>query len=283
MRLPEDPATGSRGSAMKVSIFLEHLVELAAQKRCSLAAALKEANRAGVGYVEIDYARTKGREADMVRLLNGTGLQPGGLYGFFDCAHQDESEALDAFVECAARLGVVNIMAMPGRMDEGDDMAAVRARIGENLTHLTGQALKQGITVVLEDYDAPNSTYGTAEELMWYLDHVPGLYCTLDTGNFLFHGKDVLKAYDLLESRIRHVHMKDLAFAPLRGEAPSLAEDGKKLYPAPVGSGELPMAEIVRRLYERGYNGLYAIEHFGAKDQNLFMRRSARWLNNIFR
>ena len=104
---------------MKVSIFLEHLVELAAQKRCSLAAALKEANRAGVGYVEIDYARTKGREADMVRLLNGTGLQPGGLYGFFDCAHQDESEALDAFVECAARLGVVNIMAMPGRMDEG--------------------------------------------------------------------------------------------------------------------------------------------------------------------
>ena len=92
-----------------------------------------------------------------------------------------------------------------------------------------------------------------------------------------------MKAYDLLEKRIAHVHMKDIAYAPLRGEKGKTALTGKQLYPAPVGSGELPMAEIVRRLYEHGYDGLFAIEHFSAGDQLLYMRRSARWLKNIFR
>ena len=54
-------------------------------------------------------------------------------------------------------------------------------------------------------------------------------------------------------------------------------------YLTPVGSGELPMAEIVRRLCERGYDGICAMEHFGARDQLLYMRRSARWMKNIFR
>ena len=125
--------------------------------------------------------------------------------------------------------------------------------------------------------DSINKWVGEHEGWEYIYDDAPS------SDNFLFFGEDVLKAYDLLEKRIVHVHMKDIAYAPLRGEAGKTAITGKKLYPAPVGSGELPMAEIVRRLYERGYNGIYAFEHFNAGDQLLFMRRSARWLNNIFR
>ena len=268
---------------MKVSIFLEHLIEMAAQKGCPPIAALREAKRAGVSYVEIDYARAKDREEDLLRVLQATGLKPGGLYGFFDCPHRNEAEALDAFLACGVKLGAVSIMAMPGRAEPGEDLSAARQRILEALSRLAIRASAAGVPLVLEDFGMPDSTYGTAEELMWYLDRIPQLGCTFDTGNFLYHGKDVLRSYDVLCARIRHVHMKDLAFGPLRGEEGDLAETGRRLYPAPVGSGELPMAEIVRRLYERGYDGLYAIEHFGAKDQNLFMRRSARWLNNIMR
>ena len=266
---------------MKVSIFLEHLIEMASQRGCPPAAALREAQRAGVGYVEIDFARARGREAELSRVLEAAGLKAGGLYGFFDCPHRDETENLAAFLDCGQRLGAATIMAMPGQMQKGDDRETAKERIRAALTLLGEKAAAAGVPLVLEDFGMPDSTYGTAEELLWYLNRVPNLGCTFDTGNFLYHGKDVLKAYDQLYPFIRHVHMKDLAFSPLRGEEGELAETGKRLYPAPVGSGELPLAEIVRRLYERRYDGIYAIEHFGAKDQTLFMRRSARWLNNI--
>ena len=63
---------------MKVSIFLEHLVELAAQKRCSLAAALKEA-RAEVEWHPCpgrhDAAFCNDRLPDVIRWLNIHGIQ----------------------------------------------------------------------------------------------------------------------------------------------------------------------------------------------------------------
>ncbi|MBO4883873.1 MAG: sugar phosphate isomerase/epimerase [Clostridia bacterium] len=268
---------------MKVSIFLAHLNELASQRGCALASAAKEARSSGIDYVEADYASAAGHEAELRKLLESAGLQVGGLNTFFDFGRQDQSGLIESAIETAVRLKAAHIMAVPGFMRPGDDWAALREKLAEGLNALVGRAAEQGVSVVMEDFDSEDAPYGRMEELNWMLRQVPGLGCCFDTGNFLFFGEDVLKAYDLLEKRIAHVHMKDIAYAPLRGEKGKTALTGKQLYPAPVGSGELPMAEIVRRLYERGYNGVYAIEHYNAGDQLLFMRRSARWLNNIIR
>ena len=48
-----------------------------------------------------------------------------------------------------------------------------------------------------------------------------------------------------------------------------------------VGDGRIPIKEVVTKLLSSGYNGYFAIEHFGAGDQIKFMERSARFLKNI--
>ena len=268
---------------MKVSVFLEHLYSLSAQKSCTITAAMREAKRSGIDYVETDVKYIFGHEADFKRQLETTGLQVGGVYDFFDFGHQPQRDRALRLLDAAQAVGAVNVMAIPGFAEEGDNREAVRDKMAWELSELCADAAQRGIRVVLEDFDSEKAPYGRAEEVAWFLDRIPQLGCAFDTGNFLYHGEDVLKAYDLLEKRIAHVHMKDRGFSPLCGEKAVVSVTGKKLYPAPVGSGELPMAEIVRRLFERGYDGLFAMEHFGANDQLLYMRRSARWLKNIFR
>ena len=260
-----------------------HLKELSAQKGCSLATAAKEAKRSGIDYIELDYADTIGHEAEVKALLDNAGLRVGGINTYFDFGHQSQPDLIESALDMAQQLDAALIMAIPGFLEPGDDCSAIREKLAAGLNELCAAASKRGISIAMEDFDGENAPFSRMDEMRWMLDRVPALGCAFDTGNFLFFGEDVLKAYDLVEKRITHVHMKDLAFAPLRGEKGKTSLKGKKLYPAPVGSGELPMAEIVRRLYERGYDGLYAIEHFSAGDQLLFMRRSARWLNNIFR
>ena len=268
---------------MKVSIFLAHLNELAAQKNVSLTAALREAKKSGIDYLEIDCKSAQGREDELKALMDGAGLQAGGLNTWFDFGREKQPDLIESALDTAQSLNAAHIMAVPGFMEPDEDEAAFIDRLAEGLNGLVGAAAKRGVSIVMENFDAENAPYGRMKTFKELLGKVPGLGCAFDTGNFLYFGEDVLKAYDLMEKRIAHVHMKDIAFAPLRGEKGKTSLKGKQLYPAPVGSGELPMAEIVRRLYEHGYDGLFAIEHFNAGDQLLFMRRSARWLKNIFR
>ena len=267
---------------MRVSVFLDHLRDIASQKGCTLAAAMKEAKKSGVDYVEVN-AGTIANPEDFMRLLGQTGLEVGGLYSFFDFGHKDQPDEIRSTAEMAEKLKAHIILAIPGYFEEGDDHEAVRERMAASLDTLCTEAAIRGLHTTIEDFDSDRVPYGTAEEVMWFLERIPRLGCTFDTGNFLYHGQDVLKAYDLLEPRIQHVHMKDRGYRGMAGEEPVISVKGRKLYAAPVGSGELPMAEIVRRLYERGYDGICAMEHFGARDQLLYMRRSARWMKNIFR
>ena len=267
---------------MKVSIFMDHLRDISVKKACSMTAVLKEAKKCGVDYVELNAGSVSNRE-DLLRQLNAADLKVGGLYYMFDFTHKAQPDERRAVLELAEYLHADNVMAVPGFINPEDDAAAAKELAVNELNELCAEAAMRGLRVTMEDFDSDRSPCGTAEELLWFFERVPRLGCTFDTGNFIYHGQDVLKAYDLLEPHICHVHMKDRGFAPLMGETPVVSLKKKKLYPAPVGSGELPMAEIVRRLYERGYDGLFAMEHFGATDQLMFMRRSARWMKNIFR
>ena len=52
--------------------------------------------------------------------------------------------------------------------------------------------------------------------------------------------------------------------------------------PVPVGEGYMPIAELVKKLHDQGYDGYFAIEHFGAPDQLGFMLRSAEFLKGLF-
>ena len=103
-------------------------------------------------------------------------------------------------------------------------------------------------------------------QLLWFMENVPGLKFTLDTGNFAYSDEDAVQAYEVL---------KDYNVDPaLTGEH----RYNRGLLAAAVGSGYLPMKEILDRLKESGYEDYLAIEHFNAADQVAFMEQSAAFL-----
>lgn len=104
------------------------------------------------------------------------------------------------------------------------------------------------------------------------MEQVPGLTFTLDTGNFAYSNEDVLAAADRFSGRIAHVHLKD------RSEEPTVLAQGLKfnrgLAPSPVGSGYLPIREIIAKTEAAGFDEWYVIEHYGAPQQLRFMLES---------
>ena len=77
-----------------------------------------------------------------------------------------------------------------------------------------------------------------------------------------------------------HVHLKDRATAPDYGPLVKNALDGSPLYPAPVGSGTLPLEELVAQLKADGYDGVYTLEFYGASSALECLWHSVEWLNS---
>ena len=101
-----------------------------------------------------------------------------------------------------------------------------------------------------------------------FLNEIPSLYVTLDTGNFIIKKEDEFRAYEVLKSRIIHVHCKDRAYD----------KDGS-MCASPVGEGFIKMVDILYGLQRTGYDGKLTIEHFGAENYLEFMLKSANWIN----
>ena len=266
---------------MKISVFLDHLTAMAQAEGITVAEALTFAKRLGIDYVEADANAFFGHEAKWQSMFADSGLKVGGMYCFFDFAHADQTEQADAFLALGVKMGADSLMALPGFLAEGDDPDVILNRMADALNTLSVKAASMGLSLVLEDFDASNAVFGDLKGLKWILSQVPRLGCVFDTGNFIYHGDDIRAAYDALCGRIRHVHLKDRALTKQYGSEELRCVTGQLLYPAPVGSGCLPMETIVKLLRSDGYDGIWAIEHFGAADMRACISESVRWLKSI--
>lgn len=128
--------------------------------------------------------------------------------------------------------------------------------------------------------NAENAPYSRADELMWFMRHVPGLRCGFDTGNFLYNEEDAVKSFSLFRPYIASVHCKDRAFTENAG-SPCVTVANRKLYPVAVGDGNLPIEKMMRVLLDSGYTGSFAAEHFGSIEQLKCMERSAAFLKRV--
>ncbi|MDD2647617.1 MAG: sugar phosphate isomerase/epimerase [Eubacteriales bacterium] len=263
---------------MKLSVFFHHIMEGAKQRGITLAEALEYAHECGIDYVEADLRELQEIGDGAYPLISGSGLKLGAVNGFFDFAHKDETAGIIRFLDTAADFGAKLAMAIPGFIECGEDKNAAREKMAEALRFCVNEARARSLRLVLEDFDSDKALYGSIEDLKWFMDSVPDLGCAFDTGNFIYHADDALKAYDVFRGNIAHVHLKDRAEDARYGASPLRCVDGRVLYPAYVGSGIIPIAKILDRLFEDGYDGICAIEHFGAADQLEAMRVSAEWL-----
>ena len=154
----------------------------------------------------------------------------------------------------------------------------------ETLIKFTEAANKYGLTVLMEEYDSSDAPFSTSQGLRDYLDPVPDLFCTFDTGNFIYNDEDVFQAYELFRDKICHVHLKDRTVERIydQDQGKNSADGTKVFYPAPVGEGMLNLEDIVKRLKQDGYDGIYTIEHYGASRQKEFLRKSSKWIDRNF-
>ena len=285
---------------MKLSIFYDHVVDAAGQSGKSIVAILQEAADAGISAVEINHENIA-RQPDMLDNIRAAGMSISGAFLFYDFggAEYGDETRMRAHVDTAKKLGMQCILAVPGFLDDAnarelnalldhyrDDYynpAAMERldswmrssdqimKITEMLRRMVAYAKTQGITVMLEDFDGYRAPFARALPLLWFMQNVDGLRFALDTGNFAYSDEDVEAGFDLLSDYIVHVHCKD------RGVEASCEGFRYKKGMAPVaaGDGYLPLCKLARILLDRGYNGYFAIEHYGHGNQEAAILRSA--------
>lgn len=268
---------------MKLAVFYHHIMEAAAQTGRELEEVLQRVRAMGITAVEVDLAdilaaEAKGRTFDVG--FCQAGIEISSIYGFYDFGNTPDEAAWRRHVELAKQLQCERIMIIPGfySSEKAQIQAMERDNMLDAMKQLCRYAAEQGVVPTIEDFDDRMSPIATAEQMLWFLERIPELRVTFDTGNFMYSEKDELEAWELLKSYVVHVHCKDRAVAYRPGCEEKRTVADRAIYPAAVGGGVIAMEQLVKRLKQRGYDGIYTIEHFGVENQLNFIKASADWL-----
>lgn len=275
----------------KISVFYDHILQAAEQSGRTVKEILCMVRGAGIEAVEIRLeALLAGEEIPV--LLKEADLQVSCIYEFYEMGLYDEQEKGRLHIDTAARFGAAKILVVPGFLSRleaermhahaksYDKMAAFMEKnkhvqkMAKSLSAMVIYGKEKGVTVTVEDFDGRTSPVSRMYGILWFMQKVPGLGYTLDTGNFAFSDEDVLAAWALLKDYVVHVHCKD------RGEDASIKPKAvnRGLISVATGSGYLPIAELLAGLSAHGYEGYLAIEHFDAPNQVACIRQSAEFL-----
>ncbi|BCN30099.1 sugar phosphate isomerase/epimerase family protein [Anaeromicropila herbilytica] len=266
---------------MKLSVFYEHITEAVSQTGKSMEEILAEVAKAGIRGVEIEDRRLMNEEECIMRQLRKKGMEVNCIYGFFDFGNHPEIDKGMTLLDMAGRVGAKKVLVIPGFIREGEDRELALENMKNVLAVLCREAENRGIQVGMEDFDDSIAPFATTKQLLWFMENVPGLTCTFDTGNFLYSEEDALDAFEALRPHIASVHCKDRSLEYKEGEEAKITIQGRRLYSSAVGSGCIPMKEIVSELLQKGYESSFAIEHFGSMNQLEDMKASAKWLLHL--
>lgn len=165
------------------------------------------------------------------------------------------SEHFDLFkrvVEIARKLDAKYIRMFSFYHDGGDVWSPEeREEVLSRLRTMIGYAREQGVVLLHEN---EKGIYGdTADrcaDLMRELG-CDSFRAVFDPANFVQCGQDTKYAYDQLKEHIAYLHIKDACM-----------EDGRVV---PAGAGDGNVEEILKRLFDSGYDGFLSLEpHLGS-------------------
>ncbi len=128
----------------------------------------------------------------------------------------------------------------------GENPADHRDEVISRMQELTRRAESRGVTLMLEN---EKGIYGdTAERVSDLLDTIdsPALAHAFDPANYVEVGQNIDAAWNLLQARVRHFHVKDYDTRSHRN------------VPAGAGDGQIP--SLLERAVARGYDGFLVLE-----------------------
>lgn len=266
---------------MKLSVFFHHICEAAHQSGKTVPEILEIAKSFGIDYLEFDISDLKNDET--AALLADSGMKISSVYGFYDFVNSDDLSGAIYHCGRAAELGSEKIMLIPGFYSENDKsvMKNEREKMLAAMKKVCEYAHEKGLTPTIEDFDDFLSPISTSERMLDFVNEIPYLKVTFDTGNFMYSAESENYAFERLKPYIVHVHCKDRSMTPDERCEMKCAVDGTEMYACPTGDGCVAVAHIVKELAESGYDGIFTIEHFGAYDQLSFMKKSAENLRGM--
>ncbi len=117
-----------------------------------------------------------------------------------------------------------------------------------------------GLTNVLHPH--LQTTVESKDEIERVLDGCDVKWC-LDTGHMAIGGVDIVEFARNAADRVGHVHLKDVDLskaAPVLARKESIMAGVQKGLFTPLGSGDVPIAQVIGVLESAGYQGWYVIE-----------------------
>lgn len=260
---------------MKLSVFYNHINEAAEQSGRTVSEILKAVKSFGIEYLEFDIAELKNE--DIVGIIAESSMKISSVYGFYDFVNDTDLNGVFYHCDRASVLGAEKIMLIPGFYSSNDKkvMKEEKDRMLSAMKVVCRYAHEKGLIPTVEDFDDFHSPISTSARILEFIEEVPYLKVTFDTGNFMYSAESENYAFERLKPYIVHVHCKDRSMTPDERCEMKCSVDGTEMYSCPVGDGCIAVAQIVGELAESGYDGIYTIEHFGAYDQLGFIKKSA--------
>jgi inosose dehydratase len=106
------------------------------------------------------------------------------------------------------------------------------------------------------------TTVETKEDVDRVLNGCDVKWC-LDTGHMAIGGVDVVEFAKQAHQRVGHVHLKDVNLSKSKSvlaRQESIMSGVQKGLFTPLGQGDVPIADVIRTLESKGYQGWYVIE-----------------------
>ena len=230
----------------RISIFADHIYEIAHQENISFREAAQRVK--ALGYTGIDVWISINPK-DM-QVLDELGFEHASAIAYIDYANGNQTDSESRTLSFMKQHRFPRVLVVPGLLPEEASEQLLSAVLrGMDLFSRKGYQL--GLDVTIEDYDNPRSPCYNTEALNRMFKVAKRLGHTFDTGNYLYCGEDVLQALKHFRKRVKHVHLKDRV----------ALRDGKS--PA-VGTGLVPLNDVISQLVKHGYKGWFSVEHFGS-------------------
>lgn len=252
---------------MKISIFLEHLLQAHEQSGKSIEEIFAMVKSYGIDGIETN-ASFIASQGDLQKKIQDADLSVTQLYENYEWKDFDDDTKMKNHIETARKLGAKKILFIPPYFSDlkTETVQIEKEKVKIMICKICQMGAGAGIAVTMEDFDNLQNPSSKLCYLKEYITEIPELKITFDTGNFLANGDEVLEAYPILKDRIVNVHCKDRL-----ADVSSCA----------TGTGIIPFKTIVDNLKQIDYDGNYTIEHFDIENQLDAMKVSSDYVKGF--
>lgn len=244
------------GAQPRLSIFFDHVAEIAHQERIAIQDAAQRVKQLGVDGIDVKVTMNESQ----LRMLDSLGFQHASAIADINFVQGEQPEAVKQALDFMSRYDYSRLLLIPGLLPENAS-EELMGKVCKRIDAFVKEAAKEGKDVMVEDYDNPRSPCYNTQTLDRLFAASPELNHVFDTGNYLFCGEDVMAALQHFRSRIHHVHLKDRKAMNDRASLP-------------IGAGIVPLKALVNELMQSGYEGWFCIEHFGAPSMMEYTKQS---------